>query len=292
MAKDGNTRWTVLNLLDWTKEHFAKAEVPDARLCAEVLLAHALGCKRIELYARYDQEPTAAQLDTFRRHVRRAAKHEPVAYLVGSKEFYSLGFKVTRDVLIPRPETEMLVSEALEYLKGADEPRLWDVCTGCGCVAIAAARQMKQIRALATDVSAEAVAVAEENAASLEVADRVRCRVADCLELPDDCDEMRPFDVITANPPYVSRDDQVAPSVDHEPKVALYAEQKGLAVIERIIDKAPRHLRPDGALIMEFGYGQADDVRDLVVQSGHFGEPTIYSDYQDLERMVVAVRSD
>jgi release factor glutamine methyltransferase len=292
MAKEGGETWTVLKLLDWTREYFAKSGLQDSRLCAEVLLAHALGCKRIELYAHFDRVPSQAQLDSFRDHVRRAAKHEPVAYLVGSKEFYSLNFTVTHDVLIPRPETEMLVTESLEYLAKLDNPRLWDVCTGSGCVGIAAAVQLKSLSVLATDISESAVSVAAENAAALGVQDRVRCRVADCLTLPEDCGDFAGVDVITANPPYVAKEDEVAESVKHEPEVALYAPKSGLVMIERIIQEAPRHLRIDGALIMEFGYGQADAVRDLFVGSQHFCEPTIYSDYQDLERMCVAIRSE
>ncbi len=292
MAKEGVENWTVLKLLDWTREYFAKSGLQDSRLCAEVLLAHALGCKRIELYAHFDRVPSQAQLDQFRDHVKRAAKHEPVAYLVGSKEFYSLNFTVTPDVLIPRPETEMLVTESLEFLQKNPSPRLWDVCTGSGCVGIAAAVQLESLSVLATDISKPAVAVAAGNAADLGVAQRVRCRTADGLTLPDDCTDFAPLDVITANPPYVAREDEVAESVKHEPEVALYAPGSGLVMIERIIEEAPRHLRIDGALIMEFGYGQADAVRDLFARSSHFCEPTIYSDYQDLERMCVAIRSE
>lgn len=292
MAKEGGETWTVLKLLDWTREYFAKSGLQDSRLCAEVLLAHALGCKRIELYAHFNRVPGQAQLDQFRDHVQRAAKHEPVAYLVGSKEFYSLNFKVTPDVLIPRPETEMLVTEALEFLQKIQTPRLWDVCTGSGCVGIAAAVQLESLSVLATDISEPAVEVATENAAALGVSERVRCRVADGLTLPEDCTDLAPLDVITANPPYVAREDEVAESVKHEPDVALYAAKAGLVMIERLIQEAPQHLRMDGALIMEFGYGQADAVRDIFARSRHFCEPTIYSDYQDLERMCVAIRTE
>jgi release factor glutamine methyltransferase len=291
MAKEGGETWTVLKLLDWTREHFSRVGLEDARLCAETLLAHALGCKRIELYAHFDRVATASQLDQFRDHVRRAAKHEPVAYLVGNKEFYSLRFTVTPDVLIPRPETEMLVTESLEFVQKLDAPKLWDACTGSGCVGIAAAVQNEKLKVLATDLSEKAVAVAEKNAADLGVGDRVRCRVADALWLPEDCGDMPPLDVITANPPYVAREDEVAESVKHEPELALYAEKSGLAMLKRLIHQAPGHLRIDGALILEFGYGQADAVGELFAASEHFCEPTIYSDYQDLERMCVAIRS-
>jgi len=159
--------WTVLRLISWTKDYFAKGGIEDARLAAEVLLAHVLECKRIDLYARFEHEPGPDQLAAYRELVARAGKHEPAAYLVGHKEFYSLEFKVTPDVLIPRPETEMLVSEAIAHVKQLSRPgRVWDVCTGSGCVAVAIATQVKDAEVLATDISPTAIEVAAENVAA------------------------------------------------------------------------------------------------------------------------------
>ena len=283
--------WTVLRLLNWTKDHFVKSQVPEPRLSAEVLLAHALGCKRIELYTRVDYVPKPAELDAYRESVRRAGRHEPVAYLVGTKEFYSLPFKVTSDVLIPRPETEMLVQQALEVLKRHEAPlTVWDACTGSGCVAIAIARQRQDVQVVASDISPGAVAVADENARALKVADRVRCRVADGLALPDDCGDLAPFAVITANPPYIRPGEPVAECVRHEPEVALYGGADGYTILRPLIADAPARLRPEGALILEFGIEQADDVRDMVLATGEFFEPTIEADMQGLERICVAVR--
>ncbi|MCY2932029.1 MAG: peptide chain release factor N(5)-glutamine methyltransferase, partial [Planctomycetota bacterium] len=175
-----NEVWTVLKLLGWMKEHFSARKVDSPRLAAEVLLAHVLGCPRIELYARHDKEPTEQQRATLRELVKRAADHVPVAYLVGRKEFYSLSFKVTPDVLIPRPETEGVVAEALAILERLDRPgRVWDVCTGSGCVAVAIANQALEVTVLATDVSEGALAVAAENAQALDAGDRVLVARAD-----------------------------------------------------------------------------------------------------------------
>jgi release factor glutamine methyltransferase len=289
-----NEPWTVLRLLNWTKEYFARQGVDSPRLATEMLLSHVLGCSRIELYARFNHEPTPEQLTAFREMVRRGSAHEPVAYLVGSKEFYSLPLKVTPDVLIPRPETEIVVDQAVAYLKDLGRAGLvWDVCTGSGCVAVAVARNAPKAKVLATDVSEAAVAVAAGNAEANGVAGRVVCRVADMLALPEDIGELDVsvgFDVITANPPYVADADRVAECVKHEPRVALFSGPEGLEMMRRLIDQAPERLRTGGWLITEFGMEQADDVRDLLSDNGAFAEPEILTDQQDLERVAVAER--
>ena len=283
--------WSVLRLLNWTAEHFARAHLDSPRLCAEVLLAHALRCRRIDLYTRFDYLPPPEELDAFRQMVKRAAAREPVAYLVGSKEFYSLRFKVTPDVLVPRAETEILVSEAIGHLRCLGRPgRVWDVCTGSGCVAVAVAVQAPDARVLATDVSAAAVAIAAENAAAHGLGDRVRCRTADLLTLPEGCADWRDFDVITANPPYVADGEPVAEEVKREPAVALRGGPDGLDFLRRIIRDAGAFLRAEGALVLEFGYRQADAVRDLIVGTGTFTEPRILRDHQQIERVAVTRR--
>ncbi len=316
------TPWTVLRLLNWTREHFERRGVDSPRLAAEVLLAHVLGCQRIQLYTRFDYQPTAEQLAAFRELLKRAAEQEPIAYLVGYKEFYSLKFKVTPDVLIPRPETELLVEQAITTVRSAKcgvrdrigpeaptvseghdqqrgqaptngfgaSPRCWDACTGSGCVAVAIAVNVKNALVLATDISEKALAVAGENAAMHKVQDRVRIRQADLLTLPEDCRDLAPFDVITANAPYVAAGQDVAPSVKHEPAVALWAGKTGLDFISKIIEQAPPLLAAGGALILEFGQGQADAVRNLIVKSGSFSEPRILRDHQGIERAATAIK--
>ncbi len=283
--------WTVLRLIEWTRNYFSRAGVHDARLAAEVLLAHVLQCRRIDLYARFADQPNRDQLAAFRELVARARAHEPVAYLVGRREFYSLDFKVTPDVLIPRPESEILVSEAVAHLRSlAREGRMWDVCTGCGCVGIAAASQVENARVLCTDISPPAVAVAARNAEAHGLGERVHCAEADMLTLPDGCDAWRECDVIAANPPYVAESDDVAAEVAHEPDVALYGGPKGLDFIRRLIPEAGGFLVPGGKLTMEFGLGQADAVMELIEASGLYEEPEIRRDHQDLDRTAVAYR--
>jgi len=283
--------WTVLRLINWTKEYFVRVGVQDPRLAAEVLLAHVLDCSRIQLYARFEVQPTAEQLAAYRALVARARAHEPVAYLVGSKEFYSLSFKVTPDVLVPRPETESLVSEAVEHLRALGRPgRMWDACTGSGCVAVAAAKHVPEVQVLATDVSKPAVDIARENAEAHGLGDRVRCRVADLLSLPPDCPEWSQCDFLSANPPYVADGDDVAEEVKHEPSIALYGGADGLHFVRRMVAAAPAVLAPGGRFAMEFGMEQADAVRDLVDDTDAFDEPVILLDHQGLERTIVAVR--
>jgi len=291
MGTAGQEPWTVLRLLNWTKEHFTRVGVDSPRLTAEVLLAHVLDCLRIELYARYAEVPAEADRSALRDLVRRAAAHEPAAYLVGYKEFYSLRLAVTPDVLVPRSETELIVTHAAAHLRRGGAGRTaWDACTGSGCVAIALARQVADVRVLATDVSPAAVALAERNAADHGLADRVRCMEADLLTRPAADGLPERFDVVTVNPPYVACGDEVSPAVRHEPAMALYAGPDGLDAIRRIVAQAPGVLAPGGALVMEFGHTQADAVRDLIARSGAFDEPKILRDHQNIERTAVAVR--
>ncbi len=184
---DGTEAWTVLRLITWTKEYLARAKVEDPRLCGEMLLAHVLGCPRLGLYTKFDLTPPPAQLQVFRDLIKRAGAGEPVAYLTGQREFYSLSFKVTPDVLIPRPETELLVDVALQAAKKIDGPaKLWDVCTGSGCVAIAAAHYAANLRVLATDISEQALAVAAHNVATHKLAERVTLAQGGLLNLTDE----------------------------------------------------------------------------------------------------------
>jgi release factor glutamine methyltransferase len=291
MAELTSKPWTVLALLNWTKEYLARGRVDAPRLAAEVLLAHCLDCPRIELYARFELQPSAEQLARFRSLVKRAVDHEPVAYLVGRKEFYSLSFIVTPDVLIPRAETEGLVTEAEAHLRSLARPgRAWDACTGSGCVAVALARQVADAEVLATDISPEALAVAKRNAQAHVVAERVHVLRADLLNLPEGTSPAPPFDVITANPPYVADGDELAPDVAHEPASALRAGTDGLDCLRPIIASAGGLLAQGGLLALEFGYGQGDAVRDLVVATGQFAEPRIIRDHQQIERIATATR--
>ncbi|NQU75541.1 MAG: peptide chain release factor N(5)-glutamine methyltransferase [Planctomycetes bacterium] len=283
--------WTVLRLIEWTKDHFTARQVQQPRLSAEVLLAHVLKCRRMDLYTRFGAVPAGEQLAGYRELVRLAAQHEPVAYLVGHREFYSLDFVVTSDVLIPRPETELLVDKAIECLNGLGRHgRYWDACTGCGAVAIATGVRKTDAAVLATDISESALAVARRNIAAHGLGDRITVAAANLLELPADLAELALFDVITANPPYVSASqmDELSPDVRREPRTALFAGEDGLDCIRPIVTQAPDVLGRGGMLAVEIGYGQAEAVWDLVNRVDRYDRVGFARDVAGIERVLVA----
>ncbi|HKQ49093.1 MAG TPA: peptide chain release factor N(5)-glutamine methyltransferase [Phycisphaerae bacterium] len=265
--------WTIGKLLTWTRSHFESSGVDEPRLSAEILLAHALGCRRIDLYARFEQAPTEPQRATFRELVRKAAEHQPIAYLVGHKEFYSLDFLVTPDVLIPRPETELLVEQALAWCATHPQDRydLLDVGTGSGCIAVAICKRQASVHAVATDVSDAALAVAAENARRHELAERIRTMRADLFNLPPDVVPPGKFNLIVSNPPYVSETDRDSLPENvrkYEPAAALFAGADGLDVFRRIATDVTRYLRLGGLLLVEVGMGQAKSVDEIFAAHG------------------------
>ena len=286
--------WTVLRLINWTKDYFARTGLDEPRLAVEVLLGHVMGCRRVALYTQFDQTPNDEQLSAFRQLVRRAAGGEPVAYLTGWKEFYSLAMKVTPDVLIPRPETELLVDAVLDYARSRCDRalRLWDVCTGSGCVAVAAAKQCPTLSVLATDISAQAVAVARENAERHGLGDRIRVEQADLLTWPQTPRPRRQnrFDIITANPPYVTdaEMEQLPEPVKREPAPALRAGPTGLEFIDPLVRQAQSHLKPNGLLAVEIGFGQAERVYDLLNETGLYEDIRFGKDAAGIERIATA----
>ncbi len=259
-------------MLNWTRAHFEAKGLDDPRLCAELLLAEALGCRKIELYTRFEQVPDKPRVDRFRELVQRASKHEPISYLIGRKEFFSLDFVVTRDVLIPRPETETLVERALAFAKGLHDPRIdvFDLGTGSGCIGIAVAKFEPRAHVVAADVSPAAVDVAAQNAERHRVADRVRTVVADGVSLPPDAVAEGGFHALLSNPPYIP--DAVVDTLpahirEYEPRIAL-AGGDGFVFFRRIAEGAARLLRPGGRVYLEVGESQASAVQALFAVAG------------------------
>ncbi|MFO0846773.1 MAG: peptide chain release factor N(5)-glutamine methyltransferase, partial [Gemmataceae bacterium] len=241
-------------LLTWTTDFLKSKGAAEARLDAQLLLAHVLGCDKIALYTRFSEEPTEQQRGRLRELVQRRAKGCPVAYLLGEREFFSLTFEVTPDVLIPRGDTGVLVNECLDAIKPLPQPRVLDVGTGSGCVAVAVAKQDKRARVTATDVSPKALAVARRNADRHKV--EVRFLEGDLFAAVPPGER---FDVIVSNPPYIRRDvlSTLAAEVrDHEPRLALDGGDDGFAVIDRLVAGTGSHLAPNGWLIFEIGHDQ------------------------------------
>ena len=287
--------WTIGRLLNWTTKYLGEQGADSPRLDAEVLLAEARGCKRIELYTSFDEVAAESVRTTFRDLVRRRAEGMPVAYLVGRREFYSMNFRVTPDVLIPRPETELLVIRLLDLAKATSPDgaglEIADVGTGSGIIAICAAKNLPQARVTAVDISPAALQVAQTNAAEHGVSERIAFVEGDLFVAVS---AGARFDIVASNPPYVTADemDQLEPTVrDYEPRTALQAGPSGTAVIERLIPEAAGRLKTGGWLLMEIGHQQGQAVEALLQADGRFGEISLTKDLAGQVRLAQARRT-
>jgi release factor glutamine methyltransferase len=273
---------SILEVLSRTERYLGQAGIESARLDAEVLLAHLLGSSRIQLYTRYDRPMRADELDAYRRLVRRRADREPVAYLTGVKEFHSLPFSVTPDVLIPRPETEHLVDAAVELSRSRDGPRLLDVGTGSGCIAVAWAVEVESGRFTATDRSEAALEVARGNAERHGVRERGEFRVGD-LFAP--AAEGAPYDLVVCNPPYVSPDEETDPECLREPRDAVFTEGDPMDLYGRLLAEAPSMLVPGGHFLLELPGARAEEIAALAPPPLEVAR--VVKDYHALPRVLV-----
>ena len=287
-------RWTIGRLLQWTTNYLKQQGSPSPRLDAEVLLSQAHGCQRIQLYTAFEEEPAEASRTKFRELVKRRAAGEPVAYLVGQREFFSLTFQVTPAVLIPRPETEFVVIAALDAIKQIQDSdrhvEVADIGTGSGAIAVSVAKHAANSRITAVDISPEALNVARRNAETHEVSDRIEFIVSDLFaKVPD-----RQFDLVLSNPPYVAESeiDQMARETrEHEPRLALISGPSGLEVIERLIEQATGRLSPGGTLIFEVSPMIEPKARALLEQNKSFEDVLTLKDLAGLPRVLSARRA-
>lgn len=264
-----NAPWSVLRLLNWTTDYLKQHGAESPRLDAEVLLAEALGCKRIELYTRFEEVPAEGVRNAFKALVKKRAEGAPVAYLVGRKEFYSLEMHVEDGVLIPRPDTELLVVTVLDRIKerGDDGLLIADIGTGTGAIAVAIAKHAPSVKVVAIDVNPQAVALAKKNAERHGVADRVAPIEGDLFSTVK---ASRRFDFIVSNPPYVTTNELMNLDTtvrDHEPHLALDGGPEGTTVIERLLAVAPERLADGGELLIEISPMIADRVERLVKEA-------------------------
>jgi len=286
--------WTIGKLLQWTTDYFRQHGSESPRLDAEVLLAHAQDCERIDLYTAFDQVASDATRACFRQLVRRRAAGEPVAYLVGHREFFSLSFAVTPDVLIPRPETELLVMTALDAIKaystGGRPVDVADVGTGSGAIAVSIARHAAGSQITATDISPAALEIAKQNVSKLGVEEQVTLIEGDLLAgLPD----TQRFDFVTSNPPYVSQDELAnlpAEIKDYEPHQALVAGPTGAELIRRLVPQAADRLRSGGAAMIEISPMIEVRVVEAFQSEDRFESPAVVKDLSGLGRVVTARR--
>ncbi|MEK6698886.1 MAG: peptide chain release factor N(5)-glutamine methyltransferase [Nitrospirota bacterium] len=284
---------TIAEAIRTAVDMVARTGISNARLDAELLLSHALNKNRAWLITHSGDLLDEDQSRRFQASVSRRVKREPVQYILGTQEFRGLEFAVTPDVLIPRPETELVVESTLHAAAGNPSPLILDLCTGSGCIAVSLAKEVPAARVFAADMSARALAVARENARRHGVSDHIRFLEGDLFGPLEELDIKERVDIIAANPPYIPSSDLpvLQPEVrDYEPVMALIAGPGGTEIHRRIIETAPDFLKKGGALIMEMGLGQADRLCRLVEGAGAYTAPEILKDLAGIERVIVAHR--
>jgi release factor glutamine methyltransferase len=286
------TEWSIGRLLSWTSEYFKSKGLEEPLLSAQLLLAKVLGCSKVDLYLRFDQIIDSAKRDEFRNLVKRAAEHEPIAYLIGYKDFFSLSFQVSSAVLIPRPETELLVQWLIRKVRsgyvGKEETlKILDIGTGSGCIAVAIAKNLPNPgKIVAVDRSKDALEVARVNIEKHGVGGNVILKESDLFS---SIDEGEKFDFIVSNPPYVTPEDYAALPKhikEYEPRSALEAANGGLDVIGKIVSQGVQYLHPGGYLAMEIGYNQKEAVAKLFENNG-YTEVAFELDAADIARIAI-----
>ena len=283
--------------VDWAATVLGSAGIDDAEIDAEVLLRCALGCGRARLHARYREKLDTSQWERYRQLIERRAKREPVAYIVGAKEFMSLDFEVTPGVLIPRPETELLAEFAVRFLNENIQanptatPMVMDIGTGSGCLAVAIAKTVPLTVVYASDVSDPALTVAERNARRHGVADRVRFRCGDMFDAFGNDDLHGKVHLTVSNPPYVSRSElsELQPEITgFEPEIAYLGGDDGLSFHRKLVNGGAPFLTDSGVLAFEIGFGQAEQVREIVASDGRYDLVDTLIDHAEIERVIVA----
>ena len=295
--------WALLSLLNWSQDYLAKKNIPQARLDGELLLSHVLGLKRLDLYLQFERVLNETELSSFKIVLKRRAAHEPIAYILGKKEFWSREFIVTPDVLIPRPETELLIEHILNFFSSSSpsspssslplegggiqgEGEILDIGTGSGILAVTLAKEIESIHVDAIDISPQALTIAKKNADKFEVSPKINFIEEDFASYTFS----KTYDIIVSNPPYIPTEeiDTLMKDVAHfEPKLALNGGKDGLDFYRKIAQKAPTLLKPNGFIFVEIGESQAKDVTKI------FGENelkniSVIKDYSGNDRVVIA----
>lgn len=278
--------WTIKKLLDWTTEYFKKYSIEWPHLEAEILLAHTLKLKRIELYIHFERVLIPEELSKFKGFILRRSKHEPIAYITGIQPFMSLDFKVNTSVLIPRPETEKLVEVTIDLVKEFDKSKILDIGTGCGNIAITLAKYIPESTVLGIDSSEEAIEIANENAKVHKVEERCHFMRGDLYPQDD-----KKFNLIVSNPPYIptAQIDTLAKDIkDYEPRTALDGGKDGLDCIRAVIDGPGNKLESKGHIAIEIGINQYAEVAKMIENNGNFEKPKVIKDHSGIERVVIA----
>lgn len=293
-ATSPNETWTTRSLLRWMTEHFEAKRVDSPRVTAEMLLAHVLECERMKLYMEVDRLASEDERNRLRELVARAARHEPVQYLLGEGQFFGRVFAVNPSTMIPRPSTETILEHLLQSIRGEGEKEpllIADIGTGTGCIAISLAAQLSQARLIATEVSPEALELAASNAERHKVANRIEFRPGSLLE--PIADMTGAFDAICSNPPYIPDHEweSIVPNVkDHEPASALRGGTDGMDFIRSLIAGAGALLKPGGRLYLEIATCNRDAVIKLAQQAGNYEDIEVIRDHEGLDRVLSARR--
>ncbi len=294
-------QYTVSEILDKVTSYLKRRGIPEPRIDAEVLLAHVLEIERLEIYLNFDSRVTEKDLSAYKKLIERKVRREPVAFIVGYKEFMGLKFFLNKDVLIPRPETEILVEKVIEKVRNIGKSRNYgyrrdnsltivDLCTGSGNIAISLARNIASCKIYATDISKGAIQVARKNAKFHNVEGRVEFLLGDLFSPLEKLNSNLAVDFVVSNPPYVKSKDLVllSPEIKKEPLSALEGGNEGLNFYQRIIPEALKYLVGSGYLIMEIGDYQGKAVMNLIKKEKQFYPPQLVKDYAGLDRVVVA----
>jgi len=275
--------WTIRDVLDWATRDFSARGIESARLDAELLVANALGIERIGLYLDLNRPLQEQERSAIRPLLMRRREREPVAYILGRRDFYGRRFEVTPDVLIPRPDTETLVEHALAQIPSDAPSRVLDVGTGSGAIAVTLAAERPAAMITATDISEAALEVAKRNALAHGVAERIVFEHVDLLNIAE------PYDIIVSNPPYIASAELAGLQDEvrvHEPKTALEAGEDGLDVVRRLLNAAKPATDVGAHLLVEIGAGQAPLVADLAARTGGWHWVGVYPDLNRIERVL------
>ena len=280
---------TVLDAINLSADYLKKKNIESPRINAEHLLSHVLKRKRLELYLSFDKPLNEDETNLYRELIRRRGTTEPLQYILGSVEFYGLEFRVTRDVLIPRPETEILVEKIIESFDKNSHLKILDIGTGSGNIAISLAKNFNNAKITGLDVSGEALAIAKENSRLNNVNGNVKFEMLDVLNKNFNSEVK--YDVIVSNPPYVSVKEypELRPELNvYEPRIALTDENDGLNFYRVISEKSKNILEKDGQIFYEIGQGQTNEIKNIL-EKNNFSDIKIFKDYSDIERVITGV---
>lgn len=284
--------WTIRSLISWTTQYFSDKGCQSPRLDAEILLAHTLKCQRIDLYLNPDKPVQATERELFREYVKRRAAREPVAYIIGSKEFWSLEFLVDENVLIPRPETEELLGVVIERLSDIPNPLILDLGTGSGCISVVLARELSSAMIIAVDTSPKAINIARRNAENHSVSDRITFVHSHWFDAMSGTITENSLTAIVSNPPYISRDqyETLQPEiVSYEPEIALVGGDDGLDAYRSIVGQSHRWLTRNGWVFFEIGDEQNSKVENILAEH-HFKSIESMKDASGRYRIVMGKR--